>query len=57
MTNEAPPAWDASATSQAAADADRRIVALERERDALAAEVGQPLGVAAPGYPRRTVRS
>ena len=41
MTNEAPPASDASATSQAAADAGRRIVALERERDALAAEVGQ----------------
>jgi hypothetical protein len=49
MTSEAPPASDASATSQAAADADRRMVALERERmvalererDALAAEVGQ----------------
>src|SRR5580700_7188668 len=36
MTNEAPPASEASATSQAAADAGRRIVALERERDALA---------------------
>ena len=34
-TNEAPPA------SEAAADADRRIAGLERERDALAAEVGQ----------------
>jgi hypothetical protein len=41
MTNEAPPASDASATSQAATDADSRILALERERDALAAEVGQ----------------
>jgi hypothetical protein len=34
-TNEAPPA------SEAAADADRRIAGLERERDALAAEVGR----------------
>jgi hypothetical protein len=34
-TNEAPP------TSEAAADADHRIAALERERDALAAEVGR----------------
>ena len=34
-TNEPPP------TSEATADADRRIAALERERDALAAEVGQ----------------
>ena len=64
-TNETPPA------SEATADADRRIAALERERDALAAEVGrlerqqdfdllwaaQPLGVAATGSPRGTVRS
>jgi hypothetical protein len=34
-TNETPPA------SEATADADRRIAALERERDALAAKVGQ----------------
>ena len=64
-TNESPPA------SEATADADRRIAALERERDALAAEVGRlerhrdstspglgnAPGVAATGYARRTVRS
>jgi hypothetical protein len=37
--NQALSAPDASAASEAAADADRRIAALERERDALAAKV------------------
>ena len=39
--NQALSAPDAAAASEAAADADRRIAALERERDALAAKVDQ----------------
>ena len=40
-TNETPPALDASAASQTAIDAERRIAALESEKEALAAKVSQ----------------